>query len=81
MKICDRKIKDWHQGWYYYRGRFFCQSCDGVLIEKNYIRKIIDYNTPVNLPNRENQIEKDLKVATKHILQQPIYEIKKTDFR
>jgi len=64
MKTCDRKINYWHQGWYYYKGRYFCQACDGVLVDKDYIRKIIDYNTPVSIKDRDEQIEKELKVAT-----------------
>jgi len=65
MKKCDRKLKPWHQGWYFHLGRYFCQTCDGVIRDEDYLRKIIDYNTPVNAVARQEQIEKELALAMK----------------
>ena len=57
MKICTRE-QPMHQGWYR-DGKFYkCRYCDGIIIDKGYIRKIIDYNTPVDLEHRNREIDR-----------------------
>ena len=66
MRLCPRKDDGGytpHQAWYYSNGRYYCQYCDGLLTNPDYLRKIIDYNTPVDTLNREEVIEKALNKA------------------
>ncbi len=62
MKICNC-IKE--NAWYYTFGEYRCQYCDGIITNENRIRKIINYNTPVNIENRNEIIEKEVRKALK----------------
>ena len=64
MKICNCTEEN---AWYYNFGEYRCQYCDGILTNKNRIRKIIDYNTPVNIKNRNEIIEEEVKAALKRV--------------
>ena len=46
---------------YYDFEMYKCQYCEGLLTDLERVRKIIDYNTVVNEPNREKYIENKLK--------------------
>ena len=60
--ICNRKITH-HEGWFYLKPHYRCPCCEGIIRDKDYIRKIIDYNTPKNIKNREDIINKELLEA------------------
>lgn len=64
MKFCKCITE---QAWYYYFGEYRCQYCDGIITNKDRIRKIIDYNTPINIKNRNEIIEKEVQEALKRI--------------
>ena len=49
-KICDCDIES---AWFKDMDIYKCQYCMGALRKLDKVREIIDYNTPVNLPNRE----------------------------
>ncbi len=54
-KICD--CKETH-AFYYDFGFYRCQYCDGARKDLDNVRKIIDYNTPVGVLNRDSVIDK-----------------------
>jgi hypothetical protein len=59
---CDR-IR--HQGWYFYYGKYYCQTCDRIITDESYLRKIIDFNieSSVRGTDREMRIESELNKA------------------
>ena len=62
MKICPR-IEPLHDAWYYTMGLYYCQYCNGRILDKEFLRRIIEYNTPVNIKFRKDVIDNELKIA------------------
>ena len=62
MKICPRTNSD-HDLWYYTMGLYYCQYCDGRILDKEFLRKIIEYNIPVDIKFRKDIINHELKIA------------------
>ena len=46
--------------WYFDFGAYKCQYCSGFLTDIERVKKIIAYNTPVNMPNRDKHIMLEL---------------------
>lgn len=42
-KIC-KKQDEKHQGWYNVGDSYYCQYCDGKIINEDYIKNIENYN-------------------------------------
>jgi hypothetical protein len=62
MKVCT-KTEPNHEGWYNCSGIYYCQYCDGRILDKEYLRKIIEYNTSVKIEDREEVINKELRIS------------------
>ena len=59
MKLC--KCKEQH-AIYCDLGLYKCQYCSGLLVDLNRVEKIIDFNTPINIKDRNNIIRNDLQL-------------------
>ncbi|OQB40297.1 MAG: hypothetical protein BWY04_01386 [candidate division CPR1 bacterium ADurb.Bin160] len=42
-KFCDKEITK-HEGWYEVDNTFYCQQCDGIIVNKDYVMRIIEFN-------------------------------------
>lgn len=61
-KICNRE-KPAHEAWYRLSGLYCCQYCNGRILDSEFIREIIAYNTPTNIKNRKETIELEFNKA------------------
>ena len=71
-KLCKCKVES---AFFYDFGMYKCQYCDGILTDLDRVRKIIDYNTPVDLKNRNLIVENKL-ITHKKLLQKALLEKK-----
>lgn len=60
-KLCHCKTES---AFYYAHGCYYCQHCDGLLINFERVKIIIDFNIPKHIINREEIIQNNLD---KHI--------------
>lgn len=51
------------EGWFYVKPHYRCSYCDGIIRDKDYVRKIVDFNTPTNIQNRKDIIDGELLEA------------------